>query len=82
MVAVVCLLRVLARNVVGAKTSYQMLEILSFSDRKRALPLSTEISVLFQLLSVNSLMNDQPATKMSWSSGGANKRVSLYKKNV
>ena len=62
-VAVVCLLRVLARNVVVAKTSYQMLEILSFSDRKRALPLSTEISVLFQPLSVNSLMHDQPRPK-------------------
>ena len=28
-----------------AKTSYQMLGILSFSDRERALPPSTEISV-------------------------------------
>ena len=33
-------------NVVVAKTSYQMLEILSFSDRERALPPSTEISEL------------------------------------
>ena len=62
-VAVVSLLRVLARNVVVAKTSYQMLEILSFSDRKSALPLSTEIRVLFQPLSVNSLMHDQPRPK-------------------
>ena len=29
-----------------AKTSYQMLKILSFSDRERALPPSTEIYVL------------------------------------
>ena len=79
-VAVVSLLRVLARNVVVAKTSYQMLEILSFSDRERALPLSTEIGVLFQPLSLNSLMYDQPATKMSWYNGGTNKGVPLYKK--
>ena len=47
MVAIVILLRVLARiYVVVAETSYQMLEILSFSDRERALPPSTEISVL------------------------------------
>ena len=46
MVAIVILLRVLARiYVVVAETSYQMLEILSFSDRERALPPSTEISV-------------------------------------
>ena len=32
--------------VVVAKTSYQMLGILSFSDRERALPPTTEISVL------------------------------------
>ena len=35
-----------SENVVVAKTSHQMLEILSFSDRKRAQPPSTEISVL------------------------------------
>ena len=47
MIAVVILLRVLARiYVVVAETSYKMLEILSFSDRERALPPSTEISVL------------------------------------
>ena len=47
MVAVVNLLRVLARkNIVMAKTSYQMLGILSFSDRERALPPSTEIREL------------------------------------
>ena len=33
-------------NLVVAKTSYQMLGILSFSDRERALPPSTEISEL------------------------------------
>ena len=82
MVAVVSLNTGFSKNVVVAKTSYQMLEILSFSDRERALPLSTEISVLFQPLSVNSLMHDQPAIKMSWSNGGANKGVPLYKKNV
>ena len=54
-----------SKNVVVEKTSYQMLEILPFSDRERALPLSTEINVLFQPLSVDSLMYDQPATKMS-----------------
>ena len=67
-VAVVRLLvssTVFSKNVVVEKTSYQMLEILPFSDRERALPLSTEINVLFQPLSVNSLMYDQPATKMS-----------------
>ena len=38
-IAIVILLRVLARiYVVVAETSYQMLEILSFSDRERALP--------------------------------------------
>ena len=41
MVAAVSLLRVLAR-----KTSYQMLEILPFSDREKTLPPSTEINVL------------------------------------
>ena len=47
MVAIVILLRVLARiYVVVAETSYQMLEILSFSDREMALPPSAEISVL------------------------------------
>ena len=46
MVAIGILLRVLARiYVVMAETSYQVLEILSFSDRERALPPSTEISV-------------------------------------
>ena len=40
-VAAVSLLRVLAR-----KTSYQMLEILPFGDREKALPPSTEINVL------------------------------------
>ena len=34
----------LSENVVVAKKSYQMLGILSFSDRERALPLSTEIT--------------------------------------
>ena len=33
-------------NIVMAKTSYQMLGILSLSDRERALPPSTEISEL------------------------------------
>ena len=33
-------------NVVVAKTSYQMLGILSFSDQERALPPSTKISKL------------------------------------
>ena len=37
---------VFGENVVVAGTSYQMLEILSFSNRDRALPPSTEISVL------------------------------------
>ena len=52
MIAIVILLRVFARmscfcaNVVVAKTSYQILRILSFSDRERALPPSTEISEL------------------------------------
>ena len=45
-VAVVSLLRSFSENVVVAKTSYQMLGILSFSDRERALPPTTEISVL------------------------------------
>ena len=35
-----------SENVVVAKTSYQMLGILSFSDRERASPPSTEIIVL------------------------------------
>ena len=34
------------KNVVEAKTSYQMLGILSFSDQERALPHATEISEL------------------------------------
>ena len=47
MAAVVNLLRGFSENVVVAKTSYQMLGILSFSDRGRALkPPSTEISAL------------------------------------
>ena len=46
-VAVVSLLRSFSENVVVAKTSYQMLGILSFSDRGRALkPPSKGISVL------------------------------------
>ena len=46
-VAVVILLATsLSENVVVAGTSYQMLGILSFSERERALPSSTEISVL------------------------------------
>ena len=36
----------LSENVIVEKTSYQLLEILSFSDQERALPPSTEISVL------------------------------------
>ena len=35
-----------SENVLVAKTSYQMLGILSFSYRERALPPSTEISVV------------------------------------
>ena len=35
-----------SENVVVAKTSYRMLGILSFSDRERALPPSTEIGEL------------------------------------
>ena len=46
LVAIVSLLRVLARKSVVAKTSYQMLEVLSFSGRERALSLSMEISDL------------------------------------
>ena len=47
MVAVVILLATsLSENVVVAGTSYQMLGILSFSERERALPSSTEISIL------------------------------------
>ena len=42
----VAILRVLTKNVVVVKTSYQMLRILSLSDRERASPPSTEISVL------------------------------------
>ena len=46
-VAVVILLATsLSENVVVAGTSYQMLGILSFSERERALPSSTEISIL------------------------------------
>ena len=46
-VAVVILLAVsFSENVVVAGTSYQMLGILSFSVRERALPSSTEISEL------------------------------------
>ena len=46
-IAIVILRRVLARIYVAvAETSYQMLEILSFSDRERASRPSTEISVL------------------------------------
>ena len=44
--AAVAILRVLTKNVVVVKTSYQMLRILSLSDRERASPPSTEISVL------------------------------------
>ena len=39
-----------SENVVMAKVSYQMLGILSLSDRKRASPPSTEISVLTLVL--------------------------------
>ena len=39
--------RSFSENVVVAKTSYQMLGILSFSDRERDLPRSTEKSVTF-----------------------------------
>ena len=46
MVAVVSSTTSFSENVVMAKISYQMLGILSLSDRKRALPPSTEISVL------------------------------------
>ena len=47
MVPVVILLATsLSENVVVAGTSYQMLGNLSFSDRERALPSSTEISIL------------------------------------
>ena len=35
-----------SENVVVAETSYEKLEMLTFSDRERALPPSTEISVL------------------------------------
>ena len=46
MVAVLILIATsLSENVVVAGTSYQMLGILSFSDRERALPSSTEKSV-------------------------------------
>ena len=44
--AVVSSTRSLSENVVMAKVSYQMLGILSFSERERASPPSTEISVL------------------------------------
>ena len=47
MVAVVIVLATsLSENVAVAGTSYQMLGILSFSERERVLPSSTEISVL------------------------------------
>ena len=46
MVAVVSSTSSFRENVVMAKVSYQMLGILSLSDRKRASPPSTEISVL------------------------------------
>ena len=45
-VAVVSCTASFSENVVVAQTSYQMLGILSFSDRERASPPSTEISVL------------------------------------
>ena len=45
----------LSENVIVAKTSYQMLEILSFSDQERALPPSTEISVLTKVKLSSSL---------------------------
>ena len=38
-----------------AKTSYQMLEILSVSDQKRALPPSTEISELTFVVKKNTM---------------------------
>ena len=46
MVAVVSSTTSFSENVVMAKVSYQMLGILSLSDRERASPPSTEISVL------------------------------------
>ena len=46
MVAVVSSTTSFSENVVMAKVSYQMFGILSLSDRKRASPPSTEISVL------------------------------------
>ena len=46
MVAVVSSTTSFSENVVMAKISYQMLGILSFSDRERASPPSTEISAL------------------------------------
>ena len=45
-VAIVILLRVLARTSWRRKRSYEILGILSFSDRKRALPPSTETNEL------------------------------------
>ena len=39
-----------SENVVVAKRSYQMLEVLSFCDRERALPLSTKITKLILLM--------------------------------
>ena len=58
MVAVVILLATsLSENVVVAETSYQMLGILSFSERERALPTtSTEISVLTFVVKKKSTM--------------------------
>ena len=46
MVAVVSSTTSFSENVVMAKKSYQMLGILSFSERERASPPSTEISAL------------------------------------
>ena len=44
-----------SENVVMAKISYQMLEILSFSDRERASPPSTEITVLTLVVKISTM---------------------------
>ena len=43
-------------NIVVAKTRYQMLGILSFSNRERALPPSTEIAELTFVVKKNTMM--------------------------
>ena len=59
MVAVVSSTTSFSENVVMAKKSYQMLGILSLSDRERASPPSTEISVLTLVVKKSTVLSGE-----------------------